>query len=178
VRSLTDTSGAVHVRAREAADDAFVRATLHRSWGGTVVVSRGRPHDAFRLPGFVALGDGRPVGLLTYRREPAAVQIVTVNADPPGRGTGAALLASVLAVARAEGRPRIWLITTNDNVAAVRFYQRHGFRLVRVHLGAVDEARRQKPAIPEVSADGIALRDELEFVYDPAGQCPGGSPAG
>ena len=56
------------------------------------------------------------------------------------------------------------LTTTNDNVDALRFYQRRGFRLVALRPGAVDDARaRHKPAIPGTGAHGIPLRDELDL---------------
>ena len=65
---------------------------------------------------------------------------------------------------RPSGARRLWLITTNDNVDALRFYQRRGFRLVRVHAGAVDRSRAAlKPGIPEAGDHGIPLRDELEL---------------
>jgi hypothetical protein len=58
----------------------------------------------------------------------------------------------------------VWVVTTNDNVDALRFYQRRGYRLASVDAGAVDRARAAlKPAIPEVGAHGIPLRDELEL---------------
>jgi ribosomal protein S18 acetylase RimI-like enzyme len=71
--------------------------------------------------------------------------------------------------ARAAGAAAQWLVTTNDNLDALRLYQRHGYRLVRVRPGAVDEARRAKPAIPETGAYGIPLRDELVLERDLAG---------
>ncbi|MGD8245715.1 MAG: hypothetical protein PVG25_02965 [Anaerolineae bacterium] len=58
---------------------------------------------------------------------------------------------------------RIWLITTNDNLAALRFYQRRGFSLVAVHPGAVDQARTLKPEIPAIGHSGIPIRDEIEL---------------
>ena len=67
-------------------------------------------------------------------------------------------------MAEASGAHRLWLITTNDNVDALRFYQRRGYRLARVDAGAVDRSRAAlKPAIPEIGAHGIPLRDELEL---------------
>jgi hypothetical protein len=57
---------------------------------------------------------------------------------------------------------RLWVLTTNDNVDALRFYQRRGFRLAGLNPGAVDGARATlKPEIPVVGAHGIPLRDEL-----------------
>ena len=58
-------------------------------------------------------------------------------------------------------------MTTNDNLAALRFYQRAGFRLLELRPGAVDEARAVlKPSIPETGNDGIPLRDEIDLVRE------------
>ena len=78
-------------------------------------------------------------------------------------GWGTALVDAATAVARAAGCRRVWLITTNDNIDALRFYQRRGFTLVAVHAGAIDAARRVKPAIPRVGGHGIPIRDEIEL---------------
>ena len=40
-------------------------------------------------------------------------------------------------------------MTTSDNLVALRFYQRAGFRMAELRPGAVDAARaRLKPSIP------------------------------
>jgi hypothetical protein len=71
-------------------------------------------------------------------------------------------------LARRQGCARLWVITTNDNVDALRFYQRRGFCLVEVHRGAVDRSRvTLKPEIPAAGACGIPLRDEIELERPP-----------
>jgi ribosomal protein S18 acetylase RimI-like enzyme len=80
---------------------------------------------------------------------------------------GSGLLRLAEQVASERGCRRLWLITTNDNVDALRFYQRRGFRLAALHRGAVDDSRaRLKPEIPTVGDHGIPLRDELELDKD------------
>ena len=75
-----------------------------------------------------------------------------------------ALIAAVKDIAGRAGCTRLWVITTNDNVDALRFYQRRGFTLAALHAGAVDESRaRLKPEIPVFGDHGIPLRDELEL---------------
>jgi GNAT superfamily N-acetyltransferase len=144
-------------------DDAGDIATiLLGSWGATQVVSRGAIHDATRLPGFVAERAGVIVGLLTYRPDNTAWEIVTVDAIESARGIGTALVSAVAAAAQVAGASRLWLITTNDNLDALRFYQRRGWRICEVHRGAVDVARRLKP-IPLVGRYGIEIHDELEL---------------
>ena len=74
------------------------------------------------------------------------------------------MIEEVERIASAEGCRDLWLITTNDNVDALRFYQRRGFRLVKLHPGGVDRSREfLKPEIPETGEYGIAIRDELEL---------------
>jgi ribosomal protein S18 acetylase RimI-like enzyme len=55
-----------------------------------------------------------------------------------GRGIGRALMCAVR-----ERYSKLWLVTTNDNLHAQRFYSRLGLRLVAVHAGAI--AKRQAP---------------------------------
>jgi GNAT superfamily N-acetyltransferase len=78
------------------------------------------------------------------------------------RGVGTALLRAVEEVAARSGCSSLWLVTTNDNLDALRFYQRRGFRLTELHAGAVDDSHaRLKPEIPRAGSFGIDLRDEL-----------------
>lgn len=80
------------------------------------------------------------------------------------------LLDALLEAARRGGCRRLWLITTNDNLNALRFYQRRGWRLVAVHAGAVDEARKVKPQISVIGEDGIPIHDEIELEFPIAAQ--------
>jgi ribosomal protein S18 acetylase RimI-like enzyme len=125
------------------------------------VVAHGVVYEPVTLPGLVAEEDGRVVGLLTYHLAGDACEIVTIDAFDEGRGVGTALVDAV----RALGFARVWLITTNDNVVARRFYEARGFRLVAVHEGAVDRSRELKPEIPEVSEDGTPIRDEVVYEW-------------
>ena len=90
--------------------------------------------------------------------------MLTLHADRQWGGVGSALVGEVERIAHAAGCGRLWLITTNDNVDALRFYQPRGFRLVALHAGTVDDSRAGlKPEIPKVGEHGIPLRDELEL---------------
>jgi ribosomal protein S18 acetylase RimI-like enzyme len=160
---LATTDVDVVVRALEPGDADVVSGLLHASWGGPVVVSRGRTHDASALPGFIAERDGVPAGLVTYDVTGGDCEVVTIDAVDRRRGVGSALLQATAAVARAAGCRRLWLITTNDNIDALRFYLRNGLRLVAVHVDALDRSRALKPSIPLIGKDGVPLRDEWEL---------------
>ena len=106
------------------------------------------------------------VGLLTYEVRGATLEIVTINAAERTRGVGTALVEAAVAAARSNGCTEVRVTTTNDNVDALRFYQRRGFRLVELRPDALARSRELKPEIPAVGAYGIPLRDELELVRE------------
>ena len=90
-------------------------------------------------------------------------EILTLHVDEQRRGAGTALTGVAGQLARRQGCSRLRVITTNDNIDALRFCQRRGFCLVRVHRGAVDRSRATvKPEILPAGAYGIPLRDEIE----------------
>jgi GNAT superfamily N-acetyltransferase len=151
------------IRERREPDGPWVAARLCESWGSTTVISRGEAHDAARLPAFIAVQGDDLVGLATFRFADGDCELVTLDALHKARGIGSALFASVVQEATNRACRRLWLITTNDNLDAARFYQRRGMRLTAVHRSAVDDARRMKPSIPETGDYGIPLHDELEF---------------
>lgn len=145
------------------ADRPWMRALLVEHWRAPQVVSRGHVHQADALPGFLALEGDRPLGLVTYAVAGDECEIVTLDAVESGRGVGSALMAAVVDLARHKDIRRVWLITTNDNTGALRFYQKVGFVLVAVHRDAIRRSRELKPSIPETGFDGIPIRDEIEL---------------
>ena len=165
-----DYIDAVKIRPREAADQTAAQAFLarHNSLRGARLGELVHPLDH---PAFVAeAADGHLLGMLTYVPGPGwrQCEILTLHAGEQWRGVGTALIEAVGQLARQQGCARLWVITTNDNVDALRFYQRRGFCLVTVHRGAVDRSRaRLKPEIPSVGAYGIPLRDEIELEKQP-----------
>lgn len=135
-----------------------------RGWGADFVVSRGRKIYAAELPGFVAEeGSGNKVGLLTIEIIDDQCEVVTLDAFAKFSGVGTALMQHAVDIARAAGCCRVWLITTNDNLDAIRFYQRRGFSIAAVHVNAIEYSRLLKPSIPLIGNYGIPIRDEIEF---------------
>jgi N-acetylglutamate synthase-like GNAT family acetyltransferase len=141
----------------------WAASLIRDHWGATEIVTRGRVHDTTALPGFVAVLGGEPIGLATYLIDEDRCELVSLDSIMEGIGVGTALVVSVAAEARKQGCRRLWLITTNDNLDAVHFYQKRGFHLVAVHRDALEETRRLKPELPRTGIDGIPLRDEIEM---------------
>ena len=136
---------------------------MRERWGGEVVVSRGRVSRPSELRGLLAEADGHPLGLVTYEVRESQCEVVTLDSLSEKKGIGTALMAAVENKARASGCRRLWLITTNDNTRALRFYQKLGFTLAALHRDAIAESRKLKPSIALVGEDGIQIRDEVEL---------------
>jgi ribosomal protein S18 acetylase RimI-like enzyme len=150
-------------RASEVDPDALL-AFVVRCWNAETVVAHEEEMYPTQHSGFVALRDGEITGHVTYRGDGQRCEITTIYAFPRQGGVGSMLMETVLEAAREEGFRVVWLTTTNDNLDAIRFYQRRGFRIVGVRPGAVDRAREtMKPEIPEVGMYGIRMRDELDL---------------
>lgn len=143
--------------------EARLEARLDDGFGaGYLQARRGELIDVLIGEGAVAECDGEAVGVALWRGDGTSTELTYLWAFETGDGIGTRLIEAMF---ERVATP-IWVVTTNDNVDALRFYQRLGFRLRDLRAGAVDDARRDlKPAIP-VERDGIAIRDELELVLD------------
>ncbi|MFO7814405.1 MAG: GNAT family N-acetyltransferase [Halanaerobiales bacterium] len=131
-----------HIESINKQNRAKALEVLQEEWGDTtLLVSRNQEHDIRKLPGFIAIEDHKVVGI------------------------GTDLLETVIEKGKELGCDRVCLITTNDNVNAMRFYQLKGFDMVAFHEDAVNRARELKPEIPEIGYHGIKVEHEIEFEY-------------
>ncbi|RKX24111.1 MAG: GNAT family N-acetyltransferase [Candidatus Zixiibacteriota bacterium] len=138
--------------------------SIIRGWGADFIVSRGRKLYAAELPGFIAeSAGGKKAGLATYEIINDQCELVTLDAFEQFRGIGTALTEQVRLAAIDTDCTRLWLITTNDNLDAIRFYQRRGFTIATVHVNALEYSRKLKPSIARIGQHGIPLRDEIVF---------------
>ena len=170
---MTDIS----IRPLERADREWVAHFLDERWGTTQIVSRGKAVYGHLLPGFMAeralaeeTEDPEPdeaerekIGLLTVNIVEGECEITTLNSLTESIGVGTALVEALESWAREAGIERLWLVTTNDNLEALKFWQRRGYELVTVHRNAIAAARRIKPQIPITGLNGITIRDEIEL---------------
>jgi GNAT superfamily N-acetyltransferase len=150
----------------EAADAAFIDEQWKRLWG-LPVVSLDRQYEPADVEGLVYRDDGgAPQGLVTWRLDGDRAEIVTLDAFEQGRHIGGRLLNGAEEELRRRGVTRLTIMTTNDNLRAISFYVRHGYRIVAVHLDAMDRVRQIKPSVPERGLDGLPLRDVIELAKE------------
>ncbi|WP_175987472.1 GNAT family N-acetyltransferase [Bacillus sp. Marseille-Q1617] len=133
-------------------------------WGSPQMVISSGVFDCSTLDGFAVLNEEEQiVGLITYIIKNKDCEIISLDSLEEGRGIGSTLLKEVEHAATDNGCNRVKLITTNDNLLALKFYQKRSFELVKIHRNAVERAREIKPEIPLIGNDGIPLRDEIEL---------------
>jgi 2-oxo-4-hydroxy-4-carboxy--5-ureidoimidazoline (OHCU) decarboxylase/GNAT superfamily N-acetyltransferase len=147
-------------------DRAWATRLLSDYGGGIPQMARlGEILDPLEHEGIVAERDGRPIALLTVAESERGLEVLTLHSEEEGIGAGSRLLETALRVAVASGSRRLWLVTTNDNLRAVRWYLRRGMRVVTVHAGAAEADRASiKPEMPERNPDNeIPIRDYVEL---------------
>jgi GNAT superfamily N-acetyltransferase len=159
----TDSPSGCTVRQITLADREWIIGFLVERWGSNRMVAHGVMYSIGDLPGFIAEVGGAPTGLAVYEIQGSACEIVLIDSGTPHAGVGTRLVATITQHALEAGCTRLWVVTTNDNLDALRFYQRRGFTLAALRPNAVSEARLLKPEIPLFGDFGIALRDELEL---------------
>ena len=156
----------VQVRRLTPADHRAAEKLLATTLGSRHQVRMEEWVDVLAAAGFGAWADGRLVGVATWDFDGRQAELLSLAVAREHRGEGLAgqLLEAVVGAATADGCEALRLVTTNDNLDAVRLYQRHGLRLVEVRAGAVDRARQLKPGIPLIGEHGIPMHDELVLV--------------
>ncbi|MEA4824737.1 MAG: GNAT family N-acetyltransferase [Clostridiaceae bacterium] len=140
-----------------------VDALIEKEWAGPLVVTKGKIIDTRQCPGFVAVQNATLLGYITYQINGAQCEITVLESLVSEKGIGSALIKAVIETAKQAGCSRVWLITTNDNTHAIRFYQRFGFQLANVHINALERSQELKLSIPMTGIDDIPILHEFEF---------------
>ena len=132
-------------------------------WGGEEMITRGNVYRPEQLDGFVIEEKNEWIGLITFFIKDDECEVTSLDSLRGGQGIGTKLIDKAMEEAHTQNCKRLFLITTNDNLHALGFYQKRGFEIVTVYRGAINESRKRKPSIPLVGMNGIPLRDEIEL---------------
>jgi len=136
---------------------------FRKHWGSSQMIISSGTYDCAMLDGYVYVEDAAIIGLVTYVLHAGSLEIISLDSIQEGKGIGSRLMAEVEQFAMEHTIPEIELITTNDNLQALKFYQKRGYRITHIFQNAVMEARKVKPTIPLIGNDGIPLLDELKL---------------
>lgn len=141
-----------------------VMSFLKEQWYTLNMVVSGRIIDMTKVDGIVVFEEDEIIGLITYIWEGDICEIISLDSEIEGKGIGTILIDKVCEIARSNGCKEVKVITTNDNVRAMEFYQKKGFRLVEVKFNEVNQSRSIKPEIPLIADNGIEIMHELIFM--------------
>lgn len=147
-------------------DEAYrslVVRDVEEEWVSPLVVTRGQVYDTWHCPGLIAVDEGKLIGYLLYLPKSEEWEILVLHALEKNRGIGTALIDALSEKVKKTGGKKLSVVTTNDNIPAIRFYQRRGFSLGEVGFNALEETRKIKPNVPEIGLEGIRLSHELVF---------------
>lgn len=140
-----------------------VNKILEKEWEETKIISRGKIIDGTKLDGFIAIKDTKIIGLITYIIENDECEIVSLNSFIENNGIGSKLIDKVKRCAKENNCKHLVLITTNNNVRAIEFYQKRGFEFSNIYINAIENSRKLKPRIPLYDDNGLPIKDEIEF---------------
>jgi len=143
-------------------DTEWIRRLMRDRWAAEFVIVHGDVYHPHELSGFVAAVDEGKAGLITYHIAGERCEIVTLDSLIPDHGIGSALLKAVKTSALRSGCRALQLTTTNDNLHALRFYQKRGFTFAAVRLNAIENTRKLKP-VALLGENGIPIRDEIDM---------------
>ena len=141
---------------------SFIREFIARRWKAVVVVVHGEIFYPAELPGFVAEHYHETPGLITYQIKNNQCEVITLDSLKEDQRISTQLIEVVKTKAVKTGYPRIWVVPTNDNLPALGFYQKRGFKIKEIDINAVEKSRILKPSIPLTGYEGIPIRDEIE----------------
>ena len=163
-RTFSGISMNFKIRPLAESDREWTREFILEHWGDESILVHGSVYYPHKLRGFLAIsGRTKMIGLVTYVIVNSECELVTLNSLIEGKGIGTALVQAVQEEAVRSVCSRLWCITTNDNFSALIFYQKYGFRIIRINPGAVERARAIKPSIPLFGLESIPIRDEIEL---------------
>ena len=141
--------------------DMFIK----QHWHTTTMIIRGKEIDMTKTEGFYFRNGENIIGLITYIVYDNILEITSLDSVYENRGIGSKLVQTVIQEAKERKFQKIVLITTNDNINAIKFYQKRGFDMVRLFHNALDVSRKLKPEIPLIGDNSIPLRHEIEFEF-------------
>lgn len=133
-------------------------------WGSSEMVISSGVYDCSNLDGFIFEENNRILGLVTYVFHEKEVEVISLDSIVEGKGIGSCLMKEVEHFVQQQGIATISLVTTNDNLNALKFYQKRGYKLDVIFPNAVKRARKIKPSIPLVGYNGIPINDEIRLV--------------
>jgi GNAT superfamily N-acetyltransferase len=153
----------ITIRLTTANDANKIMELMNKHWGGEPLVIRAKNYYPSKLEGILAIQENEIIGFLFFDYQANSCEIVVFEVFRKLQGIGTKILNKLKAIATKKNCNRVYLMTSNDNLDALRFYQRQGFYICAIHIDSVKNSRKMKPGIPMIGEYGIPLRDEIDL---------------
>ena len=140
-----------------------IRKFIKSHWGSEKIVTHSIVYYPADLNGYFAKHHNKIVGLVTFTTSEEKIELISLNSEIENKGIATQLIKLVEEYAVKNCIKKLALFTTNDNLNAIKFYQKRGFTHTETFYNAVDECRKIKPEIPKLAENGIEIKDELRF---------------
>ena len=144
-------------------DRTLVDEFIRQQWYTTTMIIRGKEIDMTQTEGFYVKEQEDIIGLITYFVSDDVLEVISLNSLRENQGIGTKLVDAVIREAKNRKLKKILVVTTNDNINAIKFYQKRGFDMACLYHNALDISRKIKPEIPLIGDHSIPLRHEIEF---------------
>ena len=144
-------------------DAEMVSDLMEKHWGGEPLVIRAKNYYPSKLNGILAINGDEIIAFLFFDMQDTSCEIVVFEVFDKFKGIGTTILEKLKTVANEKGCSIIYLMTTNDHLDALRFYQKRGFHICAIHLDSIKKARKMKPKIPMTGDYDIPIRDEIDL---------------
>ncbi|WP_313376569.1 GNAT family N-acetyltransferase [Chishuiella sp.] len=142
-----------------------VKKIFTECWNTDFMVSKSKVHYIDNLESFVYIKNKEIIGIITFTIDNNEIEIVSLDSFIENKGIGTALINEVIELFRSYEYNKLWLITTNDNLNALKFYQKRGFIITDIYINAIEKSRKLKPSIPILGYDNIAILHEIQLNY-------------
>lgn len=149
------------IRPSTISDSLLIQELMMKYWGGEPLIIKGEKYFPSKLPGFLLVQTDEIKGFLFYTIYGTIYEIIVFEIFNKFTGLGTIMLNKFIDLVKSQQGTKIQVMTTNDNLDALRFYQRRGFTIQELRLNALKNSRNIKPTIPEFGDYKIPLRDEI-----------------
>ncbi len=156
----------ISIREKTPEDSEWLKELIEKEWGGNPLLIRTLSYYPHTMPALIAIDDKERVGVLSYEIRGDICEVIVLQVFNKFTGIGTLLLDALKTQAKAAGCKQLYLMTTNDNVDALRFYQKRGFVISHIHIDSAKKSRALKPSIPLTGDYGIPIRDEIDLTLD------------
>ena len=155
----------VLVREASPADRAKALELFRDVFRPAQLVSFGEAISLDDAAAFVAETDQGIAGALAWRPFDGALHILALATDPMHQraGVGGHLVAEAELLARRQNWPRVIVTITNDNLPALYFYQRRGYRVSAILRNSIAAQTHDQKAR---GFAGIPILDEIQLAKE------------